>query len=540
MNTEPKPRTSTLRRIGIGIAVLLIVAAAVAAFLLLRAPPPVDATSVDFDAALRGVKFDPSQDHNGAQGENGIPEGFEMALLAAILKNPALDLSARGGVSHDAVQKAYLQANASARADTKALSLLWPTTPDVIAGYSLLGKDSHAAIKSMTAGFGAPLQSDYSLALDLDRYLSAEGDADGDGFTDRQEYYATREQGRDAYVRAALDPDLHPTPEQLANLPKPQKTRFTVGVVLYPGFEVLDVYGPVEMWSNTPGFEVVFIAQTAGPVRSAQGAQTVATHSFESAPKLDILMVPGGFGTQTELQNRPLLDYLVRADKDTQFTTSVCTGSALLAKAGLLDGHRATSNKRFFSLAEAQSQAVTWVPDARWVESGKMFTSSGVSAGTDMALGLIAKMKGKMVAAEIASALEYVWHDQADQDPFANYVRRLEAPEAGADAGPDRLVKSMPEAGARLAESPQWLRLFFSKRPLIETRQLRLSPVGQPTLQIPLSTFHEMGEKDLMFKVDQPLAAGDYLLSWTVTLDGSTQPLSGQVAFCVGGQGSPE
>lgn len=533
MNPEPRQRKPILRRIGIGIGVLLIAAAAVVSFLLLRAPAAVDATSVDFDAALRGVKFDPSQDHNGAAGENGIPEGFEMALVQAILKNPKLDLSARGGVSHDAVQKAYVQANASARADTKALSLLWATTPDVIAGYTLLGKDSHAAIKSMTAGFGAPLEHDYSLALEFDRYLSAEGDADGDGFTNRQEYYATREQGRDAYVRAALDPDVRPTAEQLRGLSAPKKTRYIVGVVLYPGFEVLDVYGPVEMWSNTPGFEVVFIAQTAGPVRSAQGAQTVASHSFESAPKLDILMVPGGFGTQTELRNRALLDYLVRADKDTQFTTSVCTGSALLAKAGLLDGHRATSNKRFFSLAEAQSKAVTWVPEARWVESGKMFTSSGVSAGTDMALGLIAKMKGKMTATEIASALEYVWNDQADQDPFAKYVHRVEAPDTGADAGVDRLVKSMPEAGARLPEPPEWLRLFFSKRPQIEKSQLRLHPAGKPELQIPLSTLHEMGEKDLMFKVDQPLSKGDYVLEWTVTLDGSTQPLSGQMAFGV-------
>lgn len=516
----------TLRRIGVG---LLLVVVSIAAFLLLRAPPKADSATVDFDAALRGVKFDPTQDHNGATGENGIPEGFEMALLAAILKNPALDLSARGGVSHDAVQKAYVQANASALADAGALTLLWPTTPEVIAGYTLLGQDSHAAIKSMTAGFGAPLQGDYSLALALDRYLSAEGDADGDGFSNRQEYHASREQGREAYVRAALDPEQRPTPEQLATLPKPQKTRYTVGVVLYPGFEVLDVYGPVEMWANTPGFEVVFIAQTVGPVRSAQGAQTVATHSFETAPKLDILMVPGGFGTQTELHNPALLDYLVRADQDTQFTTSVCTGSALLAKAGLLDGHRATSNKRFFALAESQSKAVTWVPEARWVESGKMFTSSGVSAGTDMALGLIAKLKGKMVAMEIASALEYVWNDEADQDPFARYVKRLQGPDAGAD----RLVNSSPEAGARLPEPPEWLRLFFSKRPLIETSQLRLSPVGKPGLQIPLSSLHEMGENDLMFKVDQRLASGEYRLHWTVTLQGSTQPLSGELAFSV-------
>jgi len=524
-------RQLTLRRIGLVILLLALTAAVV--LTLRSAPGPVDAASVDFDAALKGVKFDPAQDHNGAQGENGIPEGFEMALVAAILKNPALDLSAQGGVSHAEVRKAYEQTVTSARADTTALSLMWPTTAEVIAGYSLLGKDSHAAIKNMVAGFGSPLKGDYAPALALDRYLSAEGDADGDGFTNRQEYHATRSQGREAYVRAALDPQIKPAEAQLADLPALKKTRTIVGVVLYPGFEVLDVYGPVEMWANVPGFELVFIAEKAGPVRSAQGVETVATQSFESAPKLDILMVPGGFGTQAELRNPKMLAFLQSANQHTQFTTSVCTGSALLAKAGLLDGHRATSNKRFFLLAEQQSEKVTWVPEARWVESGKMFTSSGVSAGIDMALGVIAQMKGQMVAEEIANSLEYVWNQNADQDPFAKYILRLDSPQMRAEAGPDRLLKSAPEAGAQLAESPEWLRLFFSKRLLIETVQLKLTSAAQPDRQIPLSTLHEMGEKDLMFKVDQRLAPGEYRLDWAVTLEGSTQMLRGQLAFGV-------
>lgn len=530
--TEASPRKPIRRLIGAALLVVLLAIAAVA-FLRHQSPAPVDAAAVDFDAALKGVKFDPAQDHNGVQGENGIPEGFEMALLAAILKNPTLDLSEEGGVSHDAVRKAYEQAVTSARTDTTALSLMWPTTAEVIAGYSLLGKDSHAAVKNMVAGFGAPLKGDYGLGLALDRYLSAEGDADGDGFTNRQEYHATRSQGREAYVRAALDPQTKPTEAQLADLPAPKKTRTIVGIVLYPGFEVLDVYGPVEMWANVPGFELLFIAEKAGPVRSAQGVETVATHSFESAPKLDILMVPGGFGTQAELRNPKMLAFLKSANQHTQVTTSVCTGSALLAKAGLLDGHHATSNKRFFLLAEQQSEKVTWVPEARWVESGKMFTSSGVSAGIDMALGVIAKIKGQMAAEEIANSLEYVWNQDASQDPFAKYILRLDSPQMRAEAGPDRLLKSAPEAGSKLTEAPEWMRLFFSRRPLIETAQLRLSSAKHPERQIPLSTLHEMGEKDLMFKVDQLLPAGDYRLEWTVRLEGSAQPVSGRLAFGV-------
>ncbi|MGB1582067.1 MAG: DJ-1/PfpI family protein, partial [Nevskiales bacterium] len=402
---------------------------------------------MDFNTALRGVNFDPAGDHNGAQGENGIPEGFEMALIAGVLRNPQLDLRPQGGIHHGAVLEAFEQAREGAGADARALSLMWPTTPDVIAAYSLLGKDSHAAIGRMTASFGAALDSDYSLALALDPFLSAEGDADGDGFTNRQEYYAYGPQGRQQYVAAALNADIRPSDEQLADMPAPRKTRHVVGIVLYPGFEVLDVYGPLEMWAYAPGFEVALIAEEAGPVRSAQGTETVAAYGFDNAPKLDILMVPGGYGTRSELDNPKLLDFLVRANEQTQFTSSVCTGSALLARAGLLDGHRATSNKRFFSLAEAQSDAVEWVPEARWVESGKMFTSSGVSAGMDMALGLVARIHGKMAAMELASAIEYVWHDNADNDPFAEYVERLTAHSAADD---QQLVKSWPESGALL------------------------------------------------------------------------------------------
>lgn len=533
--TNTPPRKPMRRWIGAASLIALLAIAAVA-FLRFRDSAPMDVALVDFDAALKGVNFDPAQDHNGAQGENGIPEGFEMALVATVLKSPALDLSDQGGVSHAAVREAYKQAVASASSDTTVLRLMWPTTAEVIAAYTLLGNDSHSAIKNMVAGFGAPLKSDYSLALALDRFLSAEGDADGDGFTNRQEYHASRSQGREVYVRAALDPQIVPTTAQLADLPAPRKTRTIVGVVLYPGFEVLDVYGPVEMWANVPGFELVFVAENTGPVRSAQGVATVATHSFENAPKLDILMVPGGFGTQTELRNPKMLAFLQRANEHTQLTTSVCTGSALLAKAGLLDGHRATSNKRFFQLAEQQSQKVTWVPEARWVESGKMFTSSGVSAGIDMALGVIAKIKGEMAAEEIANALEYVWNQNADHDPFAHFIVRLDSPQMRAEAGPDRLLNSAPESGAQLTKAPEWLRLFFSKRPLIETAQLRLSPVEQPEQQIPLSMLHEMGEKDLMFKVDQLLAPGAYVLQWSVALEGGMQPITGRVTFEV----SPE
>ena len=104
---------------------------------------------------------------------------------------------------------------------------------------------------------------------------------------------------------------------------------------------------------------------------------------------------------------------------------SVCSGSAILAKAGLLDGRRATSNKQWFDLARTQSDKVEWVTAARWVEDGSFATSSGVSAGMDMALAVIARLYGKPKAQEIAEAAEYEWHTDAAHDPFVKFLNKM-------------------------------------------------------------------------------------------------------------------
>jgi transcriptional regulator GlxA family with amidase domain len=221
-------------------------------------------------------------------------------------------------------------------------------------------------------------------------------------------------------VAAALDPAVKeagtaaPAPAPAAATPKK-----TVGIVLYPGFEVLDVYGPLEMFAYVPEFRIVMISENGGAVRSAQGVSTVTDFSFATAPPLDIVMVPGGVGTFTQLENPAMLNYLRAQNQRTELTTSVCTGSALLAKAGILRGHRATTNKAYFSLSVDQDPTVQWITSARWVEDGKMITSSGVSAGTDMALGLIARYHGKEHARHLAKSLEYIWHEDSTNDPFA-------------------------------------------------------------------------------------------------------------------------
>jgi len=276
--------------------------------------------AVDFDAAMRGVRFDPAKaDGNlDATGKaNGLLDSDEMALVAQLLSSPDLDLSASGGVRSGDVAAAYAQALASAKADTQRLAKAYPTVGGVSTGYALLGQGSFKAFNAMTTSFGAPLRGDYSLALGLDRFLSADGDADGDGVSNRQEYAAHIKAGRAAFVKAALDPKIRDGAQLAAvSVEPPKTTKKLIGVVLYPGFEVLDVFGPVEMWANVPDFQVVLIAEKAGPVQSAQGVSVMAEYGFDTSPKLDIMMAPGGIGTTAQLENPVYLDFLRQQDRD--------------------------------------------------------------------------------------------------------------------------------------------------------------------------------------------------------------------------------
>jgi putative intracellular protease/amidase len=200
----------------------------------------------------------------------------------------------------------------------------------------------------------------------------------------------------------------------------------TLGAIFYEGFELLDVYGPLEMFGSLgpQSLSIATIAEQAGPVASAQGPKTVAAHGFADAPKLDLLLVPGGIGTVAQLGNAALLEFLRARARTAEVTMSVCSGSALLARAGLLDGRRATSNKMFFELATSQSEKVAWVEKARWVEDGPFVTSSGVSAGTDMALAVIAKLWGPERARLVADLTEYEWQSDPARDPFAKYLNQ--------------------------------------------------------------------------------------------------------------------
>lgn len=193
-----------------------------------------------------------------------------------------------------------------------------------------------------------------------------------------------------------------------------------LGIILYPEFELLDVFGPAEMFGNLIGqVEIVMVGERAGTVRSAQGPSVVTEFGFADCPRLDMYLVPGGMGTRVEIENEALLQFLRARTNEVEYAMTVCTGTALLAKAGLLDGRKATTNKMLFEWVSAQGPKVEWIKAARWVEDGKFVTSSGVSAGMDMALAVIERLTSKQVSETLAVATEYDWHQDASWDPFA-------------------------------------------------------------------------------------------------------------------------
>ena len=193
-----------------------------------------------------------------------------------------------------------------------------------------------------------------------------------------------------------------------------------VSVVLFEGFELLDVFGPVELFSMVPDrLAVEFIGPDAGPVASSQGIQVTVTIGYDAAATPDIMLIPGGQGTRRLVTDEAFLSWLRAWATPASLVTSVCTGSAVLAAAGLLDGYRATSNKAAFAWVREQGEKVGWIAQARWVEDRDRWTSSGVAAGMDMAAALLADLFGPDVAQRATTLAELEVHEDASWDPFA-------------------------------------------------------------------------------------------------------------------------
>lgn len=193
----------------------------------------------------------------------------------------------------------------------------------------------------------------------------------------------------------------------------------TITALLFDDFETLDLFGPIEMFGSMPEhYRIQFASMTGGIIRSKHGVAMQTTAVAELEDQTDILLVPGGMGTRQLVHNKPFLQILTALVEQADWVLSVCTGSALLAKAGVLDGKRATSNKLSWQWVILQSEQVNWIKQARWVVDDKFYTSSGVSAGMDMALGFIADRHDVEIARHIAIYTEYRWQENSDIDDF--------------------------------------------------------------------------------------------------------------------------
>ncbi|HNX59464.1 MAG TPA: DJ-1/PfpI family protein [Spirochaetota bacterium] len=191
--------------------------------------------------------------------------------------------------------------------------------------------------------------------------------------------------------------------------------------VVFDQFETLDLFGPVEIFGRmTDSFRCVFYSRNGGIVESSHGVPVV-TKPFSDAPSSGyVLLIPGGAGTRALVGDAAFVDELARLARGAEYVLTVCTGSILFSKTGLLDGRRATSNKRVFMWTGKESPKVNWIKKARWVRDGNIYTSSGVSAGMDMALAFVADVIGYEAAKRNGDEIEYFWSEDPDHDPFAD------------------------------------------------------------------------------------------------------------------------
>ncbi|MGW6208307.1 DJ-1/PfpI family protein [Streptomyces sp. NPDC055089] len=179
-----------------------------------------------------------------------------------------------------------------------------------------------------------------------------------------------------------------------------------IAIVLFDRFTALDAVGPYEILSRAPGAETVFVAESAGAVRNDSGGSLglVADRTLDDVPAPDLVIVPGGPGQSAQMDNETLLGWLRRVDATSTWTTSVCTGSLLLAAAGLLTGRRATSHWLALDTLKTYGAEPT---GERVVTDGKYVTAAGVSAGIDMGLTLLGRIAGDEHAQAVQLLTEY-------------------------------------------------------------------------------------------------------------------------------------
>ena len=197
----------------------------------------------------------------------------------------------------------------------------------------------------------------------------------------------------------------------------------TVGILIFDQVEVLDVAGPFEVlsvtrlndehrWEESSPFRVLLISETMDQVLAYGGLRLTPDITTDNCPELDLLIVPGGWGTRTEIRNNNLLKWIAARAAKTRVTASVCTGSSLLGKAGLLDAHEATTHWRAFDFLRESAPKAQIREDVRFTLVEPIFTSAGVSAGIDLALRIVNHFFGIEIARATARQMEYQYPER--------------------------------------------------------------------------------------------------------------------------------
>ncbi|MGD9720822.1 MAG: DJ-1/PfpI family protein [Pirellulales bacterium] len=190
----------------------------------------------------------------------------------------------------------------------------------------------------------------------------------------------------------------------------------SVGILVFDDVEVLDFCGPFEVFAVTgrqvvPGaFNVLTVARSHDPITARNGLSVNPSSSLADAPPIDLLLIPGGYGTRPLMNDASLLAWIQERAAQAELVLSVCTGALLLAKAGLLDGLSATTHHGALDLLREVAPQTTVRDDLRVVDNGRIITSAGVAAGIDMSFHVVAKLLGRETAEAAARYIEYPWH----------------------------------------------------------------------------------------------------------------------------------
>ncbi|KAF2095948.1 class I glutamine amidotransferase-like protein [Rhizodiscina lignyota] len=215
--------------------------------------------------------------------------------------------------------------------------------------------------------------------------------------------------------------------------PEPQLP-LNFGMLLFPGFQALDVFGPLDclnILSQSHKMNLSIISQTRGSVSTEPPESTglnvlqsfnqhvLATHSTDDDAPVDVLLIPGGLGLRApEAELAPYVEYIKKVGPRCQYIITICTGAPLLAKSGVLDGKRATTNKAAWRFT-AWGPKTDWIARARWVQDGNIWTAAGVSAGIDVTLAWIGTVYGEETATAVSNRMEYRRATDSTDDPFS-------------------------------------------------------------------------------------------------------------------------